>query len=187
MAKAKKVIKIKRAKSKAKIPKSKKVAKKRSRVSLKKKAAPKIKKVKKSSSAATLAKNETIARQFTEMQNQGNLTKLHGLLSPHFLSYISDEPHALSRDQFLEAIQKNHQAFSNLVIAILDAICHEDKVILRLIIRGKHTGNYQGIAPTYKEVQFAGITIRRIKEGKIFEEWQINDQLSLLKQLGCII
>ncbi len=44
-----------------------------------------------------------------------------------------------------------------------------------------------GIAPTGKQVQFAGIGIFRIINGKITEHWYVPDRLGLLQQLGATI
>lgn len=77
-------------------------------------------------------------------------------------------------------------AFANLTFTIEDLVAEGAKVVVRVVARGKHVGEYQGIAPTGRQVEFAGIAIRRIVDGKIVEEWQCIDQLSLLQQLGAI-
>ena len=43
-----------------------------------------------------------------------------------------------------------------------------------------------GVAPTGKQVTVTGITISRIADGKIAEEWTNWDTLGMLTQLGAI-
>jgi predicted ester cyclase len=43
-----------------------------------------------------------------------------------------------------------------------------------------------GIPPTGKQVTVGGITISRLKDGKVIEEWTNWDTLGLLQQLGVI-
>jgi len=43
-----------------------------------------------------------------------------------------------------------------------------------------------GIASTGKRVTFTGISIHRIADGRIIEEWQEWDSLGLMQQLGVI-
>jgi predicted ester cyclase len=38
--------------------------------------------------------------------------------------------------------------------------------------------------PTGRQIEQKGITIHRIEDGKIGEEWEIFDTLSMLQQLG---
>ena len=40
--------------------------------------------------------------------------------------------------------------------------------------------------PTGKHIELEGITIHRIEDGKIVEEWERYDNLSVLQQLGLV-
>ncbi len=48
------------------------------------------------------------------------------------------------------------------------------------------SGEFQGIAPTGKQVTFTVIAIDRISGGQIAEEWEELDQLGMMQQLGAI-
>jgi predicted ester cyclase len=43
-----------------------------------------------------------------------------------------------------------------------------------------------GIPPTGKHVTLEGITIFRVENGKVVEEWSQADQLVLMRQLGVV-
>jgi predicted ester cyclase len=58
--------------------------------------------------------------------------------------------------------------------------------VTRWIGSGTHLGELMGIAPTGNQVRVAGMTISRIEEGKIAEEWEIYDALGMMQQLGAI-
>ena len=137
-----------------------------------------------SKKVSQLEKNKALARRLTQAQNEQDFEKLKELLSPHFKSHISDVPFSLNRDQYLQGIKMSHKAFANLEFTIEDLIAEGNKVVIRIVARGKHTGDYQGFLPSKRNIKFAGIAIRRILKGKIVEEWQTNDQLSLLQQMG---
>jgi predicted ester cyclase len=57
-------------------------------------------------------------------------------------------------------------------------------VATRVSFHGTHTGAFQGIPPTNKQVAFSEITLDRIVDGKVAEHWLELDQLGLLQQLG---
>lgn len=131
-----------------------------------------------------MERNKELACLLTKAQNQQDKATLLEILDPNFQSHISDWPNPLSRDQFIAGVAMAHKAFSDLVFTIEDVITEGDKVVLRIVARGRHTGVYRGMPPTNKQIIMAGIAIRRISQGKIVEEWQTNDQLGLLQQIS---
>ena len=69
---------------------------------------------------------------------------------------------------------------------ILDMIAEGDKVVARVNITGVHTGNFFCIPATGKRVEFSGVYMERIENGKIAERWGEENGVSLLEQLGVI-
>ena len=62
-----------------------------------------------------------------------------------------------------------------------------DKVVTRVTLRGTHQGEVEEFGPpTGRQVETQGITIHRIEGGKIAEEWERYDNLSVMQQLGAI-
>ncbi len=59
-------------------------------------------------------------------------------------------------------------------------------MVTRATGRGTHKGEYLGIAPTNKQVMFRLISINRIANGKIVENWREVDTIGLMQQLGAI-
>jgi predicted ester cyclase len=58
--------------------------------------------------------------------------------------------------------------------------------VSRLVVRGTHQGDFQGIAPTGKQVTIPAIRIYRVADGKMAELWVEFDALGLLQQLGAV-
>ena len=77
-------------------------------------------------------------------------------------------------------------AIPDLRITLEDDIAEGDKVVSRWRAQGTHQGELMGIAPTGNQVTITGITIHRIEEGKIVEEWENWDALGLMQQIGAI-
>ena len=61
-----------------------------------------------------------------------------------------------------------------------------DKVVARWTCCGTHQGVFRGQAPTGKRVTFTGMTISRLAQGKIVEQWTEEDGVSLYQQLGLL-
>jgi predicted ester cyclase len=64
-------------------------------------------------------------------------------------------------------------AFPDVQLSIEDQVAEGDKVVTRWIGSGTHQGEMMGIAPTGNQVRVDGMTISRIEDGKIVEEWEM--------------
>ena len=65
-------------------------------------------------------------------------------------------------------------------------IAEGDRVAARCSVRAKHTGETLGIAASNSPVEFDGIAIIKIKEGKFVEAWNNFDFLKMNRQLGVL-
>jgi steroid delta-isomerase-like uncharacterized protein len=77
-------------------------------------------------------------------------------------------------------------AFPDLDRRIEDMVAEADKVVARWTARGTNTGEFQGMPASGKFAASSGITIFRIADGRIVEEWSESDLLGLLQQIGAI-
>lgn len=76
------------------------------------------------------------------------------------------------------------EAFPDIEVVVEDQIAEGDTVATRCSVRGKHTGDSLGFAATQAPVEFTGVTITRIKDGKIIETWNNFDFMKMYKQVG---
>ena len=65
-----------------------------------------------------------------------------------------------------------------MMIVVEDMVAEGDKVAARCSVRAKHEGDFLGIAATQSPVDFTGIAIVRIENGKIVEAWNNFDFMS---------
>jgi len=77
-------------------------------------------------------------------------------------------------------------AFPDLERKIEDMLADGDKVVVRWTARGTQTGEFQGLPPSHKFATSSGITIFRIADERIVEEWSESDLLGLLQQIDAI-
>jgi predicted ester cyclase len=72
-------------------------------------------------------------------------------------------------------------------ITIEDLVAEADKVAVRRTYEGTHRGGpLLGIPATGKRLQFGGISIFRLANGRIAEHWEQLDRLTLMQQLGVV-
>jgi len=75
-------------------------------------------------------------------------------------------------------------AFTDLSYEVLDAFGAGDRVAVRLITRGTHTGEFLGAPPTGKRFEIEAIHLYRIADGQVAEHWAKRDDIGLASQLG---
>jgi steroid delta-isomerase-like uncharacterized protein len=78
-------------------------------------------------------------------------------------------------------------AFPDMSATVEDVVAEGEKVVTRVTIRGTHQGEVEEFGPpTGRQVETQGITIHRMDGGKIVEEWNSWDNMSLMQQLGLV-
>jgi predicted ester cyclase len=77
-------------------------------------------------------------------------------------------------------------AFSEIDLDIQDVVAEGDKVLIRLIFRGVHSGPFGDYAATGKRFEVGVLDLFRFEDGKIAEQWPAIDNLGLQQQIGLI-
>ena len=77
-------------------------------------------------------------------------------------------------------------AYPDIKITVEDTIAEGDKIAARCRVSATHTGDALGIAPTSNPVEFTGIAIVQLKDGKIVEAWNQFDFMKMYTQLGAL-
>ena len=57
-------------------------------------------------------------------------------------------------------------------------------VVARWTMRGTHHGQFFGVAGTGRTFESPGLSLHRISDGRIVEEWEYGDDLGLMRELG---
>jgi steroid delta-isomerase-like uncharacterized protein len=132
----------------------------------------------------SIEENKDIVRRYQECYNINHLDGLDEIVDVDVLTpkIMPDMPSGLEGAKAVH--QKTLIGMPDFRTEIQDLIAEDDKVVARVIMTGTHTGNFYGIPATGKRVEFSGIFIARIVDGKIVEHWGEEDSFSLLKQLG---
>jgi predicted ester cyclase len=134
----------------------------------------------------SLEENKQLVRRYQEIYNNNNLDALTEVLSEDLLT-----PRIMPGiPPGLEGARAAHRimllGFPDYQTVIEDLVAEGDTVAARITMTGTHTGDFMGIAATGTQVEFSGMYMVRIKEGKIVEHWSEEDGVSLLTQLGAM-
>jgi predicted ester cyclase len=59
----------------------------------------------------------------------------------------------------------------------------DDRVVCRWRVSGKHTGDFSGIPPTGKDIEFPRMSLWEFEEGKARRGWVLPDIAALMGQV----
>jgi steroid delta-isomerase-like uncharacterized protein len=124
-------------------------------------------------------------RPWEEIVNQANLEAIDEIY-PTDLVWHVPEGDIQGSEQVKQFVGMYLSAFPDINVTVEDVIVEGEKAVTRWTMRGTHQGELMGIAPTGRHIEVEGITIHRIEGGKIVEEWERYDNLSVLQQLGLV-
>ena len=126
-------------------------------------------------------------REIEEVYGAGNFAVADELVANEFVGHDPALPEPLRGPAGIkEAAAGYRNAFPDLRITIEAQVSEGDLVVTRWTARGTHQGELFGIAPTGKQATVTGISLDRISNGKILEDWTNWDTLGLLQQLGAV-
>ena len=128
-------------------------------------------------------------RWFEEVWNKGRAEAIPEMFADEGIAHgLSDDPANPLRGPagFLPFHTQFREAFPNIEVVVEDQLAEGDLVATRCSVHGKHTGDSLGFAATQSPVDFTGITITRIKDGRIVEAWNNFDFMKMYRQLGAI-
>jgi predicted ester cyclase len=131
--------------------------------------------------------NKKIARRIIEeVFNEGNLEAVDEIIATDYVGHIigGPRPELKGPEGFKQWVTMTRAGFPDFHIAIDEIIAEGDKVAFRTTWRGTHKGKLPSLAPTGKQVTGMGISIIRFEGGMLVEQWNIQNYLGMMQQLG---
>lgn len=127
--------------------------------------------------------NRALAMRYLEKWEQGDTEALKEIFSPDHVWHTPNGKD-LSLEKTIEELKRQVAMFSDRAFSEEDVFAAGDKVVSRFVFRGIFTEDIEGLPTKGRNVEFSGIEIDRIENGKIVESWEAGDSLSLPERLG---
>ncbi|MGA8214428.1 MAG: ester cyclase [Candidatus Sulfotelmatobacter sp.] len=131
--------------------------------------------------ASQQATNKAVAaRVFEEIFNQGKFQVADEIYASDFVNHGLHRNADLQEDQ--AAVRAEKKAFPDLKMTVELMVAEGDLVTVVWTFRGTNTAAGYGLPPTGARIELRGITVWRIVDGKIREEWTSFDELQAARQ-----
>lgn len=113
---------------------------------------------------------------------EGNWEKLDNLLDKDY-TYTGDGL-VYTKDQYMGFMQQMRSAFSDFEMILEKTVVEKDVVSIRFLSKVVNTGKFMGAPANKKHLEVNGIFMRKVKDGKVMQEWQTTDLLGTMTQIG---
>ena len=134
-------------------------------------------------------KVDLIKRWFEEVWNKRRESAIDEMMASdcfvHGLSEDGKSP-LFGPAAFKPFYRSFRDAFPDIHITVVDAVCEGEKVAALCRAKGSHKGDTLGFRATQKPMVFEGMILARIKNNQIAEGWNFWDFMSMYKQLGAL-
>jgi predicted ester cyclase len=135
----------------------------------------------------TTEENKALVRRyFAEVVSGGNLALIDELFAPAVT--VNGQPGG--PDVIGQIVGNYRAAFPDLEAIVEEQVAEGDRVSTRRLFRGTHLGDYNSpigrVPATGRRAEWRIISIVRIEDGRIMEDWAVPDILGQLQQLGAV-
>jgi steroid delta-isomerase-like uncharacterized protein len=128
-----------------------------------------------------------VRRAFEDGWNAGNLDVFDETDAPEYVLHDPSVPEDVRGVEAVKQFASMYlRAFPDLHFTIEEQLAEGDKVVTRWTSSATHQGELMGMPATGNRTGVSGITISRVSEDKLVEDWNNWDTLGLMRQLGVI-
>lgn len=129
--------------------------------------------------------NKEVVSGFYEALDNEDFARAEALLGPQHQMYSTMSPEPMNAAQHV-GMSEAFKGFTDQRHEILDWIEAGNKVVMRAVWHGRHTGDFNGIPATGNQVDLSFITIVEVENGTMARQWIEMDGMSLMKQVGAM-
>ena len=129
--------------------------------------------------------HKKLVRRYLDAFNDRNRDTLRELLSEDVVEHgIDEELHG--PEEVIDFLDAHFEIFPDYSGSAEAIVAEDDTVAVQYTVEGTHTGEYQDVEPTGHTVEWTGMAMYRIEDGRIAEIWIEEDRLGLLQQLEVV-
>ncbi len=123
---------------------------------------------------------------WNDIVNKGQIDLINDKNFDPNVVQLNDSGNIVGIADFKAYYQNFITGFSDVKFTVEDAFGQGNKIVKHWRFQGKHTGDFFGIPATGKIVNVEGVTIAKMKDGRIVQEQDFMDNGVHLQQLGLV-
>ncbi|MFC2142700.1 ester cyclase, partial [Acidobacteriota bacterium] len=101
--------------------------------------------------------NKALILKWFEEAEQGNTEIWDEACSPNYIARMPSNGEPMTQEEHFQAWEEFKKAFPDIKETITDVIAKNDKVVVQVLIKGTHTGEYMGMQPSGNSFEYSGL------------------------------
>ncbi len=130
------------------------------------------------------AANIDVVQNFYKLLDEVNLEEAEALFTPDGEIYYQSMDEPANFGDMKPLVEIYYTAFPDYNHSIESIMASNDMVIARLMYSGTHKDTFMEIPPTGNKFSYKGIFIFQLSEYRIKKMWGVEDELTMMRQLG---
>jgi predicted ester cyclase len=126
------------------------------------------------------------AKRYAAFWNTGEASYAEAALARNFVDRTLPSGRPQGLDGVLEASKNFRAAIPDLRAEIEELLVVNDRAVVRYIFTGHFTGRFKDLKGDGREISFRAVDIYRVQNAQISDNWHLEDNLSLMQQLGAV-
>ena len=124
---------------------------------------------------------------FEDVLGKGDWAAADSILAADMVMHHPSSPEPVKGSEAVKGFLGAFRAgFPDLNMTVEFAFGQGEMVAVRWRARGTHSASLFGIPPSGKTMNVTGISILRVVDGKVVEDWVAEDTMGLMQQIGVI-
>ena len=130
---------------------------------------------------------DVVVRQwFREVWDEGHEEAIDRLLAPHAIVHGLGPTPMTGPAAFKPIFRVFREALGDLEIEVEQTIVEGELCAAYCRVKGRHVGQALGGPPTNRPIEFTGVSMTRVQNGRIVEGWNVFDFLGMYQQIGWV-
>ena len=126
------------------------------------------------------------ARRYAAFWNTGEARYAEAALVENFVDRTLPSGRPQGLKGVLEASKNFRAAIPDLKAEIEELLVVNDRAVVRYTFTGHFTGTFKDLKGDGRAISFRAVDIYRVQDGQISDNWHLEDNLSLMQQLGVV-
>ncbi|MCB0474577.1 MAG: ester cyclase [Flavobacteriaceae bacterium] len=125
-------------------------------------------------------------RVWDDIVNNRNIDEINETNFDLNVVLVTSPENIVGIEDFKNYYQNYLTGFSDITFTIKDVFGQGDKIVKHWNFKGKNTGEFFGMPATGRAVDIDGVTLVKMKDGKIAQEQDFMDSTVFMQQLGIV-
>lgn len=130
--------------------------------------------------------NKAVLRPFYAAFNTGRVDELDTVFDAAWRDNTLPPGRAPGLAGIKQAVLFLRSIVPDLSCRVEDLLADGDKVVARVVFEGTNLGGFPGVGPNGAAVSFIAFDVHHLRDGRVFESWHLEDNLTLMVQLGVV-